>query len=304
MSEQDHTEFDAPAEVSTNTADVRDAIERAREAGKQPTPAQGDVTTGEELEPSAEQSVSEAVVQESETHPTIQETVTMPSAGEEVTPVEPEELQPVGDVPVAQPQEHITISADHPMAALYMQQPDPPKRRSNRLAGFFISLLATLGFAVVYAGGLALWLAPKYPPSTFLQEGLYPYLVSLSFVIPVVAFFVMLVAYVLIFNRTGWWVYVIFGTVIAVAVWGGAAVGLSMSPQLAAAGESAQHNIRLFMQFLITVPALIAAVAAREVSIWFGAWIGSRGRRVKFRNAEEQAQYERKLAELKAPQQP
>src|SRR5699024_7415720 len=114
---------------------------------------------------------------------------------------------------------------------------------------------------------------------------------------------VMLVLYVLIFNRTGWWLYAVFGSVIAGIVWVGAAVGMSMSPQLAAPGDDAQHNIRLFAQFLITVPALVAAVAARESAIWFGAWIGARGRRIKQRNAAAQAEYEQQLAELKTPQQ-
>ena len=48
-------------------------------------------------------------------------------------------------------------------------------------------------------------------------------------------------------------------------------------------------------------PAIvIATIVAREVAIWFGAAISSRGRRVKARNIEAAAEYKRETAEKKA----
>lgn len=47
---------------------------------------------------------------------------------------------------------------------------------------------------------------------------------------------------------------------------------------------------------------LIAGIVAREVSVWFGAWIGARGRKMKRLNAEAITEYETALAEVQAKQ--
>jgi hypothetical protein len=169
----------------------------------------------------------------------------------------------------------IRIGADHPMAALYMQTPMPPEIKGNRGAGVLIALLGALGFAVVYAGVLALWLAPTFPPSTFLSEGLLPWLTSWVFVAAVGAFFVGLALLVLVLGRAGWWAYVLGGFLLE---------GLRA----------------LFNTIGTTVPVLGAAIVAREATVWFGAWIGARGRRVKRRNADALAEYEVALAEVQA----
>jgi hypothetical protein len=42
--------------------------------------------------------------------------------------------------------------------------------------------------------------------------------------------------------------------------------------------------------------AIVPAVIAREVPVWFGAWIARRGARVKAQNAEDRFAYEQALA--------
>ena len=307
--ERENLPVQSGEEESTNTADVREAIERAKDATAMSTAEttaletpEGEAIEASGLTPAEHADTStEAMLPVQETV-TISESVEMPSAAAPVVPATPvAPAQTPGATPGLEPGAMV-ISPDHPMAALYMQQPDAPVLKSNRLAGLFISLLATLGFGVIYAGLLALWLARHYPPSTFLQEGLYPYLVSLGFVIPCGVFFVTMLALVLIFNRAGWWVYAVLGFFVAIAVWASAGVGYALSPQLIDAAEGARHNIRDFAKFALTIPALVAAVSAREVAVWFGAWIGARGRRLKIRNAAAQEEYEQKLAELKVPQ--
>lgn len=300
MSDQERDNLDTTGdEESTHTADVRDAIQRAKEVTENGVP-QEDNSAGTQVEERFDESgltrqehlnTNTEALQHQPTTPVVQERVEMPSAAEPVI------------APAALPQPGpVTITPDHPMAALYMQQPDPPQKKANRLAGLLISLLATLGFGVVYAGLLAVWLAPQFPPSTFLQEGILPYLVSLGFVIPCVAFFVAMLILVLIFNRSGWWVYAVLGVLVAAATWLAAGVGYSMSPQLSAQPEGAEHDIRRFLEFSLTIPALLSALAGREVAVWFGAWIGARGRKVKAKNLAAQEEYEQKLAELRAPQ--
>lgn len=194
----------------------------------------------------------------------------------------------------------IRVSADHPMAALYMQTPMPPELRGNRGAGVLISFLATIAFAALYAGVISLRIANLFPPSTFLTDGLLPFLTSWGFIAAVGSFFVALVLLVLIAGRAGWWAYVIGGLPIAVVVWAATTVGYALSPEVLGAERLGWNYETIISTFGLTVPALGAALVAREVTAWFGAWIGSRGRRVSQRNAEAIADYEEALAEVRA----
>ena len=189
----------------------------------------------------------------------------------------------------------IRISADHPMAALYMQTPMPPDIRGNRGAGLLISVLATVGFALVYAGVYALVLAPSLAPSQFV-DGLTEQLLRWSTAAAVAAFFVSLSVLVLIVGRAGWWAYVLGGFLVAGAVWVATTIGVMTD----VSGFGALFHLPPLViaeRFGLTVPAVVAALVAREVTIWFGAWIGGRGRRMKQKNAEALAEYEAALAE-------
>lgn len=199
----------------------------------------------------------------------------------------------------------IRISSDHPMAGLYVQSPLPPDIKGNRGPGALIALVATIGFAIVFAGVLALWLAPTFPPSTFLTEALVPWVTSWPVIAAVVAFFLGLLLVVLIVGRAGWWAYVLGGFFVAALVW--VAVTLSLAyfgtpfetPREMLGGSRGWSGDlqTLVTRFGLTVPALGAALVAREATVWFGAWIGARGRRVKLRNVRELADYETALAE-------
>lgn len=190
----------------------------------------------------------------------------------------------------------IRINADHPMAALYMQSPMPPDTKGNRGAGVLIALLATVAFAIVYAGVIALWLAPALPPSRFLNEGLLPWVVSWSFIGATVGFFVGLALLVLIVGRAGWWAYVLGGLFVAVFVWAVALAGFSLDVYFAG-GRITANPFEIVQEFGLFLPVIAAAIVAREVTVWFGAWIGSRGRKVSRQNAEALAEYEAALAE-------
>ncbi len=195
----------------------------------------------------------------------------------------------------------IRISADHPMAALYMQSPMPPEMRGNRGAGVLIALLGAVAFALVYAGVLALWIAPSYPPSTFLSEGLLPLVLSWSFAAAVVGFFVGFVLLVLIVGRAGWWAYVLGGLLVAIFTWGATLAGSALGDRFSGEVVSLQP-LSLLSEYGLIFPVLIAGIVAREVAVWFGAWIGARGRKMKRLNAEAITEYETALAEVQAKQ--
>lgn len=313
----------APAphnEEDTQTGDVRDAIQRAKEVATPPE----ETVPSQTADPApttndAAQTVHRSEHESLHTEPyVIQEAQEMPSAADEepraetaapaiapdvpttpeVAPAVAPQNEPVAPATPTTEHTKISIDADHPMAALYIQQPMPPTMQGNRLGGILIGLLATVAFALVYAGLLALWQAPQFPPSTFIQEGMLPLLTSLGYVLPIGAFFVSLAILVLIVNRAGWWAYVLGGFLVAAVVLASASIGYALSPQVT--GVDFGLSLNSTLNFMTTVPALAAAVTAREVTVWFGAWIGARGRKVKAKNALAVQEYEVKLAEVQA----
>lgn len=208
-------------------------------------------------------------------------------------------------IPPAPPRDgEIQIDSADQFADLYTQTPPAPELKGNRAAGTLIALLATLGFAVVYAGVLALWLASDFPPSTFLESGLLPWVTSWFFIAAVVAFFVGLEALVLIAGRAGWWAYVLGGFFVAVLVWAVSAFVAALTGGPWSTPEELAPDFAFSLAGFgsltttvgLTLPVLGAAIVAREAAIWFGAWIGSRGRKVKQRNAEALAEYDQQLA--------
>lgn len=195
----------------------------------------------------------------------------------------------------------IRVSADHPMAAFYMQTPMPPEKRGNRAAGTLIAVLATIVFAAVYAGALALTIAFDYPPSTFVTQGLMPLLLSWSFGISVVTFFLSLVVLVLIVGRAGWWAYVLGGFIVGVLVWFGTSYGMALDQRFGGTSTSLQPASVLTI-FGVQLQIIAAGIIAREVVVWFGAWIGNRGRKMKRLNEEAELEYEKALSEVQATQ--
>lgn len=312
-------------ETQASETEVLRAVERARdtadgasdvegtddESAAAPTPVRAESDTSDEAERARRQAISEVDTQlDMAPAPT---TVVadaaapdydeLPSAASPLGAAAPAALPPVRDG-------EIRISADHPMAALYMQTPMPPEIRGNRGAGVLISLLATVVFAAVYLGMIALWIAPDFPPSQFLNEGLLPWLTSWLFIVPTVAFFVGLSLVVLVVGRAGWWAYVLGGFLVAALVGVAAMVTISLAgtpyatPQEMAPGFTFGLPAvpEMVNRFGLTVPVIGAALIAREAVIWFGAWIGARGRRMKLRNAEALAEYETALVEAQAKQ--
>ncbi|MBC9954389.1 hypothetical protein ICM05_06970 [Leucobacter sp. cx-42] len=224
--------------------------------------------------------------------PEVAEFEELPSAAAEVVVAEPD------TVAVTERDGEIRISAEHPMAALYMQTPMPPDLRGNRGVGVLISLVAMVGFGVVLAGVYAAWQAPQFPPSTYLSEGLLPLLQNWGFEAAVFGFFAALALLVLIVGRAGWWAYIVFGFFVGVATWLAATAGAALYARFGLGIGIGTDPFAIIEQYGFTMPAIAAGIVAREVTVWFGAWIGFRGRRVRNRNAELLDEYEVALAEV------
>ena len=127
-------------------------------------------------------------------------------------------------------------------------------------------------------------------------------LASPALYFPILFFAIGLVLLVLVVNRAGWWSYVIGSIIVALVVYFGTAGALALANGVVL--ETPEGATRLFNELLANPPLIIAALLAREVAMWAGAIIGSRGRRVKVRNAEARSAFEAEQAARRQQPQP
>lgn len=177
---------------------------------------------------------------------------------------------------------------------IFVQAPEAPRPRGNRAAAGAIGLLAALCFAFLY---LAAWLgfgaiAGDVTLETVGAEALSA-LATWSLWVPTVVFFLAFWFLGAIINRGRWGVWVVTGLLVGVAAYGGHLLGaLFQAPfWLLTAREGAE----LVEGQLLAPLAIAAFVFGRELTIWFGAWVAARGKRVTELNAEAQREYERTL---------
>lgn len=288
-------------EVTASESDVLAAVDRASSADAVVLSAAGGTPApviGAPISTAPANGFANATTElQPEARPTIAVAEELPSAGPSERPLAPD-TPGIGVNPPADGQ--IVVSADHPMAALYMQSPMPPETRGNRGAGILIGLLATLSFGVLYAGALAAWLAPHYPPSTFLEQGVLTWVTSWAFLAACVGFFVGFSVLVLVAGRAGWWVYALFGFLVAGLTWAATLLGYAFLTREWGGQVSFIDIPGLTDTFGLTFPVIAAALVAREVTTWFGAWVGARGRRIGRQNAAAIAEYEAALEEVQA----
>ncbi|SJN26043.1 hypothetical protein FM104_05080 [Microbacterium esteraromaticum] len=177
---------------------------------------------------------------------------------------------------------------------IFVQAPEAPRELGNRGAAGAIGLIATVCFAVLSLGAI-IGLGALNGDVTGANIGtaaLAP-LTTWSFWVPVVVFFLafwLLGAFV---NRARWGKWVIFGLLVAAATYGGHLLGqLFQAPFWRL---TATESVDLVSEQLLAPLAIAAFLFARELTIWFGAWVAKSGARKKVLNAEAQAEYERTL---------
>jgi hypothetical protein len=187
----------------------------------------------------------------------------------------------------------VAVPTEGSADVVYVTAPQPPRKKGNRLLGSFIALLASAIYGAALAGLFALVSAitPRGVP-------LAKVLISPSFYFPVALFLVGMILVVLIVNRAGWWSYLIGSIFIAVFVWLGT-TGL-LTIMAGAIGKSPSAASASFQDGLRNPLVLAAALLAREVAIWTGAILSWRGKRVKARNVEARAAFDREQEELAA----
>ena len=170
---------------------------------------------------------------------------------------------------------------------VYVEAPTPPVKKSNRGVGSLLAALSALAFALLFA--LVIFALFYVTTGRIVTN----FLGQASFFVPVVLFAIGFVVLVLVANRAGWWAYAL-GSIAVGAFTYVATIGvlllltgvISSTPQEASADLS---------RALVNPLVIAAGVLAREVSLWTGWAISTRGRRVSARNAEAAAAYQRDL---------
>lgn len=181
----------------------------------------------------------------------------------------------------------------HPQP-IFVQAPEPPRDRGNRGTAGAIGLLATLSFAVLYLGatlGLGA-LAGDVDGSNIGQAALAP-LQTAGYWVPVAVFFLGFWLLGAIINRGRWGLWVVFGIIVGAIAYGGHLLGQLFQAQFWTL--TAAEGTELIGSQLLAPLAIVAFVFARELTIWFGAWVARSGARKTELNLEAQHEYERTL---------
>jgi len=198
-----------------------------------------------------------------------------------------------------------TRSADAPTTAapavysnaaqpIFVQAPEAPRPRGNRGAAGAIGLLAALVFAVLYlAATLGLGLLTGRLDVAGLPEAALDALATWGLWVPTVAFFFGFWFLGAIINRGRWGHWVVWGLVVGVIAWGGHLLGALFAAPFWML--TARQGVDLLVDNVLAPLAIVAFVLGRELTIWFGAWVARRGRRVTEINDEAQREYERTL---------
>jgi hypothetical protein len=119
------------------------------------------------------------------------------------------------------------------------------------------------------------------------------FVLSAAFITPIVVFLVTMVLLALLVNRGSWPWYIIGGFLVGILVYGGYLAGglITVAPRIT------QSEVQGFLTSVAITPLAIAAgVAAREVALWTGLLISARGKRVKAKNVESRATFDREEA--------
>lgn len=190
--------------------------------------------------------------------------------------------EPVVETPAAAPQ------------PIFVQAPEAPSPRGNRGAAGAIGLLAAICFAVVYLGAaLAIGAVNGEVTTATIGDQALTAVMSWWLWVPVAVFFLAFWILGAFINRGRWGLWVILGLLVGVASYAGHILGqLFQAPFWNIAPSQA---LTLVGEQAFVPLALVALVAGRELTIWFGAWVSARGRRVTELNAEAQREYERTL---------
>lgn len=205
----------------------------------------------------------------------------------ETTAVEP---APASEVPA-----EVAVTGAAPQV-VYVHAPVPPKVRHNRLFGALIALLGGAVFAAAFFAIVAVYIA--ITPHALFESTVSGFVNSSAFWVPVLFYVLAAVLVAIVLNRAAAWTHIIGSIVVAVFVyWASAGVITLIAGVITMTPEKASL---VFWTVAGNPIIFIAAILAREVSLWLGLLTARRGARVRALNAEAKAAYDAEQAEKKA----
>lgn len=207
---------------------------------------------------------------------------------EDVRPADPDAAPDPDEIVV----EDDTEPATRPTSPLggervvYRDAPVPPTPHSNRVVGALLAAAGAVVFALLFALAGAFVIAAF--PGGFGKLTFGGFLSDAAFWVPVLLFALGFVLVVLLLNRAAWWLHVLGSLLVAALVYLGT-IGIALLLNLV----TNENPGAGFGTYAAAPFVLVATVIAREVSIWVGFLIARRGGRLKARNAEERAAFDR-----------
>jgi hypothetical protein len=197
---------------------------------------------------------------------------------------------PESDTTAAEPAaaEARVAAAAPTQQVVYVEAPKPFVKKGNRGFGILIALLSTVIFAVLYAVALIIAELASNVSSVDVS-----FISTLDFYAPVIMFAVGFILLVLVVNRAGWAAHVVGSIFVGlVTFFGGTGVELLLHISTIPSNRVGQT----FTLVLFSSTLIIAALLAREVSLWMGFVIAARGRKVKARNVDARVLYDQEIA--------
>jgi hypothetical protein len=192
------------------------------------------------------------------------------------------------------PESAATASAPAAQTPIFVQAPEPPRVRGNRAAAGAIGILAALVFALLYfAATLGVRAVNGEVTLDNIGDASLQIVTSLGFWTTVVVFFLGFWLLGAILNRARWAAWVLLGVFVAVIAYGGHILGALVDAPFWRL--TASQGVEEAQRQMLSPLAIAALVFAREITVWFGAWVARRGARVTERNEAAQAEYERTL---------
>ena len=239
--------------------------------------------------------------------------VIRPAETEVVSPAPPETVEHVESAQVEEPTAVQAVEEPPPPAPAPPAPPAParstpvepqpvlppaeesaspaPRSRSNRLVGTAWVLLAAGVFEVLFFALNALVVLVFAGPKAVAPQVQQIAQTSLAW-LPVVLFFLLFELAVLLLNRAGRVAYVFASLIIGIVVYILSAILFSLIVAHTLGDSNTLAQTFLNWEFILI------GIAAREVSLWTGLAIGSRGIRVRRRNTEARARYDEETADV------
>ncbi|MDD7927931.1 ABC transporter [Microbacterium thalli] len=284
VTERSTTSYDAAAAPAASATAASGSNDTWNSPSEWDTPRDGDTTSDADTRRDA----TDAYRADADARPEASETATRAYRSDDASrtaTVSPSE--PVGESSGA------AAAAPQPQP-IFVQAPEAPTPRGNRGAAGAIGLLAAIAFAIIYLGAhLGIGAVRGDVTLANIGDEALAAVTSFWLWVPVVVFFLAFWILGAFINRGRWGLWVLLGLLVGIASYAGHILGqLFQAPFWNIAPSEA---LRLVGEQAFAPLALVALVAGRELTIWFGAWVAARGKRVTELNAEAQREYERTL---------